>query len=179
MRIGSGFNLSRFSLSPFNNNRIILRVMDLNGEVVGVGEIKTKANASYGAKGVSEGEGHLSNKVVRISNVNGFGEGLGSADNKIIRITNVNDLKAIGHSDISCNLVIIIETIMEYIGNLAPGETLTIDTGKFSVELNGQSILSKFIGDLPNLDRNTELTYIDEETNRSINLSIMYREQFI
>ncbi len=88
-------------------------------------------------------------------------------------------MKSVGYGEAECFAVIILESIIQYLGDLPPGATLIIDSDKFTIELNGVSALDQYNGDFHNLDRNTQLTYQDEETSRNLNLSIMFREQFI
>jgi len=69
---------------------------------------------------------------------------------------------------------------MVYSGTLGIGQTVCIDSTKYTVTLDGANALSNFSGDFPKLVMgNCDITYTDSEASRTVKVSISRRERLI
>lgn len=65
------------------------------------------------------------------------------------------------------------------ITELAPGDTLRVDTEKLNVDLNGENGIGILEGELLELSGGSnDITYQDNESSRDIEIKITYKPRF-
>lgn len=97
--------------------------------------------------------------------------------------SSLNRISVTGTLDLSSEFAILPlfhYTAIEVEGPFEVGDTIVIDSDKFSVTLNGENILDRMSGDFPTIiPGNNEIRYIDEETGRTVAFRIVFSERIV
>lgn len=178
MKARAGFNIGKFNIMPFNKENMIQRIMFIQSDSTTTAESTASIKGLFSIRVDSMTTAESQARIIRIRDIYSDSTAIVESLARALRVRDIkSDSTAL--TETYANAVVIMEKVIEYLGDFKPGDVLIIDTKRFTVELNNKSVLDNYVGDFPNLDMNTNLIYIDQETARKIALSIKYKEQFI
>lgn len=171
------FNRGGFNQTEFNttsNTEVYLY-----GTLTGEAGISAEFNAVFMLSSTLPGEGSLSADIHRLIEAAVSWSAEGEIAAKVLRVFfYASDLQA--ESWIIATPTQLRKEMIEFMGDIKPGDELVIDMEKMTATLNGQNVLHLIDLDRFNLRSGTnELTYEDEEGTRTIHVKVTHRDRWL
>ncbi|MFW5438735.1 phage distal tail protein [Paenibacillus apiarius] len=171
------FNRSKFNRMPFN--RVFSVDVTASITMQGVGTLEMYANLDMTATVQMDGIGEMIADAIR--------ERFGSLDLHGIGELSVDAIRerfgsAImnGIGTMEVNGARFRVDILEFNGEFKPGDRIIIDSKKLKMTLNNLNALPMMQGDFFDLSLGkNEITYSDDQVDRSILIRVTYRERFV
>ncbi len=169
------FNRSAFNRSPFN--RTFTAEVLFSATLEGDGGMTAAANVEYLATITMQGEGELTASFIREIVSTAIMQGEGEISAPAIRERLFSAFLE-GEGTLSANAGRFHVQEIEVITPFAPGEKVIIDSTKFRVTKNGQSL--GYNGDFFDLHSGENLiSYTDSATGRSIQIRVTHRDKYL
>lgn len=106
-------------------------------------------------------------------------ESISETEGKIVRIRNLES-EAEAQADITGNLRRLKIEKISFTGEFKTGDTIIIDTDKFTVMLNGENALHLIEGDFFKLQPGENIMiYTDTESTRTVQIQTQYRDRWV
>jgi len=174
-------NTERINLMPLNRSGLGAIIITLTDGYSSTGSIGSGViNGVFGITGVSEtstiGEGIITGIIY----LKGESETATTAEGSFAIVNFLVNGVSDTLSEYAGHIGVYQDITIEFTGDIAAGETLIIDSDKYTALLDGTNAIDKIDGDFPIIAPGTTLiAYSDSESARSMKITVNHKNRWI